>query len=151
MVRLRLRGRRRESLANTHGRRRCSAHGVVMHVPCKNHPDKRATTKGMCDNCYKKWRYDTDPAYRAKRLAQTAAWSERNRDAVRASGQRWRDKEKTRNPGARLARERRRAYGVSYEDTERLRVVQGDRCAICGVSHPVLRLDHCHASGDVPG
>jgi hypothetical protein len=39
------------------------------------HPDRRRKTAGgLCDSCYRRERYRTDPDYRRRRREQVAAW-----------------------------------------------------------------------------
>ena len=54
------------------------------------------------------------------------------------------------------AEERRRTYGISAADYDRLLVAQGGVCAICGGNNlaknrNTLDVDHCHDSGKVRG
>lgn len=60
----------------------------------------------------------------------------------------------SKKPGAaekRLARERRRKYGISQEQTGSLVVAQGGKCAICLGALANFRVDHCHVSKKVRG
>lgn len=58
---------------------------------------------------------------------------------------------------AQLAAFRKRKYGATSEDVERLRALQGNRCAACsrvlaqGKSQASECLDHCHETGRVRG
>lgn len=45
---------------------------------------------------------------------------------------------------------RRRRYGISAEDFDRLFVEQGGVCAVCRIKPPV-DVDHCHSTGAVRG
>ena len=52
------------------------------------------------------------------------------------------------NPGKVRASDRRRTYGVTDEEVERLFARQGGLCPICRVSG-ADSVDHCHASGRI--
>lgn len=56
-------------------------------------------------------------------------------------------------PNSHALRYRLRKYGVTGCDVTRMRIEQGDRCAICKVPEAEERLviDHCHDSGRVRG
>lgn len=45
----------------------------------------------------------------------------------------------------------RREYGISQEQFEELRAVQGSRCAICRRRRHDLHVDHNHRSGEIRG
>ena len=74
-------------------------------------------------------------AFRAKHPEYYPAWRERNIERQRLSSRRSKFKN---------------AYGITYDERDRMLVDQGGRCAICGTDDPGAQgwcLDHCHATG----
>jgi len=59
------------------------------------HPDRRHYAKGMCISCYKKLRYDSDPAYR-----------EREKARIREAAKAWAKKKRMEDPAWNAARQR---------------------------------------------
>jgi Recombination endonuclease VII len=121
---------------------------------CSTDISHRATQARRCEDCVRK----------AKNTV-TRAWSQRNKERVRANQQAWAE----RNPGrmrelqrawaVRNAERRRdgwsrRQYGLSLADRDAMLAAQNDSCAICGTKSPGRRgwnVDHCHATGEVRG
>jgi hypothetical protein len=50
------------------------------------------------------------------------------------------------NKEAYRSKQLMRKYGVSLDEYNAMYAFQHGRCAICGESHPVLMVDHCHNS-----
>jgi 5-methylcytosine-specific restriction endonuclease McrA len=73
--------------------------------------------EGLCVVCYRRYRYQNEPEYRARKQAES-------REAMRWKGSGW-------------TRE-------SYDEAV---LRQGGCCAICGDADPNLAADHDHATG----
>lgn len=94
----------------------------------------------------------------AKHRARHKKWRDRNADRLKA----YRDADRAKNMD-RIRKTTRAysikySYGISLEDYERLRALQGDRCAICNTDKAARihtdhswRVDHCHETGEVRG
>lgn len=122
-----------------------------MSVPCINHPDKQAKAKGLCNACYVKARYDTNPEYRAARMATAKAWHAANPERVREIEIRSKSKACPIKKRDYLLRKK---YGITIQDYLEILAQQGGVCALC--ANPPnegkkLHVDHCHETGRVRG
>jgi hypothetical protein len=102
-------------------------------------------------NARQRQRWATDPQYRAKQLAAHRSSIERRRRKAATD-----PVYRTRFTALNRARHRRRGlkarYRISCEEYEALWTQQGGACAICMKSSDETRcVDHCHATGKVPG
>lgn len=96
-------------------------------------------------NARRRERYATDPDFKAKVIARNVRRDKRIRETGVGL-----EKHRTRMRRSYI----RRAYGMSLEDFDALRVAQGHKCAIC---HAPLgegkkqHIDHCHTTGKIRG
>jgi hypothetical protein len=113
------------------------------------------TTNNDCINAHKRQRYSDDPEFREQCCARTRAFREKNRDKIneemrekRASDPEFREKDRARQ----LNRRRKRVYGITTEDYNRMLARQHGACAICKQRYgQKLCIDHCHATRKVRG
>lgn len=83
-----------------------------------------------------------------RKRAATKAWTERNRDRVRANQRAWRARKKRENAQYHL----QKTYGISPEQYGEMLRRQGGVCALCGVEpteEKRLVVDHDHTTGCV--
>lgn len=105
--------------------------------------NNKASSDGKCTYCI--------PCNKEVRNAYYASHPEWARDL--------RHREYKRNREKYLARERRKAYGISNSEYQRLLIQQGNKCALCGSPERSKRngklmqlaVDHCHTKGHVRG
>lgn len=111
----------------------------MIYAEC--HPERKHWGHGLCGSCYQmKWRKDkeSDKNWKKKHL-------EKRMDNYyrRVKENPVREKEKSRNY-------RLKQYGLSFEDYESMRTIQGNKCAICS-KESYLHVDHDHETGNVRG
>jgi hypothetical protein len=93
----------------------------------------------------------TTPEERAKANAYNRAWRAKNREKSRAYQAAWKAKHPERQTED-LNRLRVRAYGLTPEQFEAMRVAQGGRCAVCAeVPKGSFHVDHDHVTGVARG
>jgi hypothetical protein len=98
-----------------------------QNAPC--HPGRKIYDgeRGLCESCYHKWLRENEPRYK---------------ELERLRYQRTKELKK--------AQRRKREYGISPDETNRILELQGGLCAICKES-PATHLDHDHKTGVVRG
>lgn len=99
------------------------------------HPERLHASRGLCEPCYKKWRFERNPAL-----------AENHRREAREYAQTHRDNEIKRSR-ARLLKQ----CGLTETEYQQLIVIQESKCAICGVSIEKPRFDHDHDTDKARG
>jgi len=104
-----------------------------------------------------KCRSQSSEATKQNRLERYRKWAAKNPDKVRAYRKRWLEA----HPGyfrSRYDKRRdgtiRSTYGIGFEDVQRMKIEQGNKCKICsGRLKPGrgMNIDHCHETGKVRG
>jgi hypothetical protein len=123
-----------------------------INSECRNHPGRKVYAKGFCNSCYRK--------HRQKHKKEMATCHpERTHAAHGLCRPCYRDKLRENEPiEKRKARWRRAAlranFGLSEADHDRMRLEQGNACAMCrrqfGDKHSNRpHVDHNHATGKV--
>lgn len=138
--------------------------------PCATDDCPRMARHGaatLCLKCWNRWRYNNDPAYKAKITRANRQWHDAHRNQMNeAANERYRlqstDSE-WRERRLRAVRDThlRRKYGIGVEDYERMLIDQDYRCAICGQAETIdspkggqpanLAIDHEATTGRVRG
>ena len=94
-------------------------------------------------------------------LAQNQEWRSRNKERHLANAREYHHKnrealleakrqKRVENPEHYRALRFKRIYGITNEEHAAMRLVQGDRCAVCCRELPLV-VDHDHATGKVRG
>jgi len=93
--------------------------------PC--HPHKKIYARGLCEPCYHKWLKEHKPRYKELERENYLRTKEHKR-AVR----------------------RKRLYGISSAEIDKILLEQQGLCAICKLK-PATHLDHDHTNNHVRG
>ena len=140
----------------------------TKNTTCRNHPDRKARCKGLCRQCYWRFRYYTCPSpsmmpeYRRKhvkpewyqkkkqRIATDPEYKRRILETARLSGKRRRKE----NPEAYTERQRRNyrksVYGITEEQYNLQLKAQDGKCLLCREQRR-LCVDHDHKTGKIRG
>ena len=84
--------------------------------------------------------------HRATALKQNKSWKTANPDRVKATWKSWYQKNRVRV----INNWRKRKYGLSFEEYEKLITSQKGLCKVCCEAAQLV-VDHCHKSGAVRG
>jgi hypothetical protein len=125
--------------------------GVKTATKCR-HTHRPEKARGFCGACYNAWLADTNPGYRARRIARFKAWKEANPEKWALARSRLSDRQQRYQRHSDL----RRKYGIEPDQYEELLIKQGGVCAICEQpeSQPdrkSLSVDHCHRTHRIRG
>lgn len=97
------------------------------------------------DTAYKKWKYASNPVYRAAVIRRVEQYRNLNQKTIRAKKREsWK-----RNKNRYQAAKRLKRCGITQEQWDAAKMAIGNCCAICGVSEQKTRLvpDHNHDTG----
>ncbi len=87
----------------------------------------------------------------ASRAEQKKAWRVSNPEKSRAYSKKWRDANRVSRASKIREHLYGKKYGISVANYEEMSSYQKGCCAICGVTPPILCVDHDHATGSVRG
>ena len=108
--------------------------------------------RNECKPCWRKLQQAWYQRNREYALARTQRWRDANPEKYEEWRRRNREENRPRLSEANRRGHLRRKYGLSVEEYDFIRVVQGDLCAICGEEEiPGLHIDHHHQSGLIRG
>ena len=114
--------------------------------------DMRDGHRNECRDCWSelcKARYYEN---RDEYILRAQRWRERNPEKYEEWKRRNREENRDRIAASNRRGHLRRKYGLTIDEFEFLRVVQGDRCAICNELDPAgLHIDHDHETGSIRG
>lgn len=81
-----------------------------------------------------------------------ARWCAKNPGAFALAKKRSEAKRRLKEPDYRKNRDLKKMYGITIQQYRAMAFAQGGRCAICGIEHPNLHVDHAHVPGydDLP-
>ena len=82
--------------------------------------------------------------------ASQKAWYQKNKLKQRALNDRWKRENPERWALIQL-RSALKKYGLTPEEYQALMITQDGKCAICGLAHDRLDVDHHHDSGRIRG
>lgn len=132
--------------------------GSVSRCPTC-HPDRKYCARGLCETCYKRARFQSNPALRERNRQNQRALRRKYPARYRAYGQKKYGKQNARLEVYRHLRRMWSAhakYGLTPENYTRLLEIQRYCCAMC--SRPFrteqprsMGVDHDHRTGRVRG
>ena len=104
------------------------------------HPERLHHSRGLCEQCYRKWRFEHNPKLAEKHRREVREYARKHRDKT-----------------LRISHEQSlKRCGITEEDYQTLLVLQDSKCAICkthlnGTWHHGPQTDHNHETGAARG
>jgi hypothetical protein len=108
-----------------------------------------------CRNKYEKTFRDNNEEYRKSQLENRKRWEQENPDKAKKSRENYQRSEESKLKSK--VNYPFRKYGITYEEVEKLRVKQDDKCLLCNKYNfkkgkkVKLVIDHCHVKDEVRG
>ena len=132
-------------------------------TPAKCHPDRPNKGRGMCGLCYARWKYRTDPAFRARRIAEMRIYDSlhkqesyvRHKEYAKTHKEKIREYAKRfriRHPDRIFVHSLKSNRGITQHDYDEMMLKQNGKCAICErVGTKKLEVDHDHVTNVIRG